>query len=394
MSALIGLCVMGEPAATPASNERAPASKPSAITLPSTTLPPGTAKPGVAPERLVRLSRGVNVPHWMAMTSGTPDRAAREAYFGRADVRRLRAAGFTHVRVPIDPAMIWDEKAQRPTSEGAGEVRAAVEMILEAGLSVCVDVYPAPGQLAVDEKAGRAAMLERVWGLLASELKSTDPERVFFELCNEPNGIKDAQAWSKVQQELVRQVRAIAPTHTLILTGDQWGGIDGLVRTTPVSDRNVVYSFHFYEPMTFTHQGATWGSPTWKDLRGLPYPSSEAEVSEALKQITDPKAQSEAKWYAGAKIDRAKLAGRIDVAVNWARKHNVALYCGEFGVYAKEAPRQSRLNWITDVRSILNDRRIAWSMWDYSGGFALAKGEPGARSMDRQVLEALGLVSP
>ena len=43
----------------------------------------------------------------------------------------------------------------------------------------------------------------------------------------------------------------------MVLTGSNWGGIDGLsalhpVTDPPVTDPNVIYSFHFYEPSELT----------------------------------------------------------------------------------------------------------------------------------------------
>ena len=81
-----------------------------------------------------------------------------------------------------------------------------------------------------------------------------------------------AAEWSRAQAALAAVIRKHVPNHTLILTGDQWGGVDGLLRVTPVTDANVVYTFHTYEPTIFTHQGATWGFEPWKDMRGVPYP--------------------------------------------------------------------------------------------------------------------------
>jgi endoglucanase len=80
--------------------------------------------------------------------------------------------------------------------------------------------------------------------------------------------------------------------------------------------------------------------------------------------------------------------------VRWARSHHVPLYCGEFGVYTRAAPPDSRQRWLTDVRELCEMRGIGWAMWDYCGGFRVAVGDaPGHRSLDPGCLQALGLPS-
>jgi endoglucanase len=48
---------------------------------------------------------------------------------------------------------------------------------------------------------------------------------------------------------------------------------------------------------------------------------------------------------------------------------------------------ESRVRWFRDVRSVFEAHQIAWTTWDYKGGFGLLKdNEP-----VKPVLEALGL---
>ena len=60
------------------------------------------------------------------------------------------------------------------------------------------------------------------------------------------------RAWQALQDDALATVRAALPGATVILTGADWGGIDGLVGLRPVADPNVIYSFHFYEPSELT----------------------------------------------------------------------------------------------------------------------------------------------
>jgi len=56
-----------------------------------------------------------------------------------------------------------------------------------------------------------------LWREIAERYKNTNPERVFFELRNEPHDIK-AEEWRAQAEELIKTIRQIAPDHTLIVT--------------------------------------------------------------------------------------------------------------------------------------------------------------------------------
>ena len=88
--------------------------------------------------------------------------------------------------------------------------------------------------------------------------------------------------WGTLQRRLWQVVRAEMPRHTLILSGDMGGSIEGLQHATPVDDDNVLYSFTFYEPNLFAWQGDS-GSPLMHGIRGVPFPSGPATLAELPK---------------------------------------------------------------------------------------------------------------
>jgi len=83
---------------------------------------------------------------------------------------------------------------------------------------------------------------------------------------------------------------------------------------------------------------------------------------------------------------------QIDAAAAWGKDRNVPLICNEFGVYRQHSPQDSRMRWIHDVRTALENDGIGWAMWDYRGGFGVVwkkDGEPA--QVDEKVVAALGL---
>lgn len=342
-----------------------------------------------------KLRKGVNLSHWWWQPSR--DEKA-ENLITPDDVKLIKTAGLTHVRVPIDPSTFVtpEDKLNQPA---AARLLRTIKPFTDSGIAVVIDAHPsgtsAKSMLPADNPEGWEAEATAFWKAFAPALKSTDPNLVAIELLNEPNGLTDPKAWPAAQERIRAVVRAALPKHTIILTGDDWASIDGLVKLTPSSDTNVVYSFHFYEPHTFTHQGATWGSPMWKEIKDLRYPFDQPNADTALAATDDSKAINSIKAYTRDKWDAAKIKARFDKAKSWADEHRVTLYLGEFGAYKAGCDEQSRAAWTTDVRTAAEAAGIGWCAWDYAAGYAITdRSGKGPRTLNEPVARALGLTAP
>lgn len=92
-----------------------------------------------------------------------------------------------------------------------------------------------------------------------------------------------------------------------------------------------------------------------------------------------------------------KIRELIDIAVRFREERGAALFCGEFGVYQPNSPEEDRVRWYKEVSSYLDSMNIAWTTWDYHGGFGLfEKNSNGLFEHDLNVplLEALGANVP
>src|SRR5271168_3614986 len=95
--------------------------------------PPGRAAP--PPERLAVLARGVNLTNWFRFPARADDAGLR-SYLDDAAIAALRRAGFTFVRLAVQPELL---------EAGPARLRVLVEAIgrLErAGLAVVVEPHP------------------------------------------------------------------------------------------------------------------------------------------------------------------------------------------------------------------------------------------------------------
>lgn len=358
-------------------------------------LSPSGAAEGVAPIRLERLSRGVNASHWFAQVYDAKGYSVEHfrTFMKPEDMDLIAKSGLKHVRLSVEPEGLFrPDKPDALQPERLAELDRAIRMILDHRLAVIVDIHTYGGFLdrLADDDAHLAAVA-KFWESLAGHLKRYDPDWLYLELLNEPQ-LRDGARWQTVLETLAAAARRGAPEHTLLLSGKAYSGIPELLELKPLADRNAVYVFHFYEPGVFTHQGATWSYPPWKDLRALPYPADPEILAASDASADGGEARKELERYGGERWNANRIASLIQSAADWARKHDVPLICDEFGVYAEFAPPESRLRWIADVRKTLERAGIGWTMWDYAGGFRLVRPRAeGELRLDDGIAEALGL---
>ena len=347
----------------------------------------------VAWSRAARLRRGVNLSHWFSQSPrGDYSDAHLRTHTTERDIALIRGMGFDHVRFPVEPAPLFDEAHPADLNpEYLRRLDGALDMLLASGLAVVLDIHPSDEfkiKLRTDDRHVEA--FAQFWRSLAGHLARRDPERLFLEILNEPM-VEDAYRWMGIQARVAAAIRDGAPRHTIIATGPRWSAVDQLLLIEPLADRDVIYTFHLYEPHTFTHQGATWGAEYWPYLKNIPYPSSPEAVAGLLPSVEHESARGALKAYGEERWDAGRIERMVALAADWAEKRGVPLTCNEFGVYRTYSPPAARLRWIEDVRTALERHRIGWAMWDYADSFGVAVKKGGRAEPDPQTLAALGL---
>lgn len=350
-------------------------------------------KPSLAEARSVRLRRGINTSHWFSQVGDKQGytKAHFDSHTTATDIALIKAMGFDHIRFSIEPAPMFNAEAPDKLSvEYLQYIDWAIDMIMANGLAVVVDIHPSD-EFKKKLADGRAVeSFGNFWRAFARHLSTRDPERVFLEVINEPM-VEDPYRWMGIQAKIIAAIREGAPRHTIIATSHRWSGHNEFLFLEPVADQNVIYNFHFYEPHLFTHQGATWGWELWRYLKQVPYPSSPQSVATILPTINNEQLRAALIKYGEEQWNASRIDAEIAKVAAWARKHNVAVTCNEFGVYRKEALPANRAAWIHDVRSTLEKYGIGWTMWDYQGGFAVVNKVNGRAVPDAETIEALGL---
>ena len=314
----------------------------------------------------MKLSRGLNIGGYLSQCPH--EEAHYDRFFAEADIRRIRGWGFDHIRLPFDYNILEDESG-RPRPEGFARLWRICEWCRIYELNLILDLHKAYGYdfndagnatknnlFANEENCRRFVTL---WERVAMAFGSYP--HVAFELLNEVVEEENAEGWNALIRRAVTTIREIAKETPIIYGGIRWNSADALaLLETPITD-NVLFTFHFYEPLLFTHQKAYWVENIVSD-RDISYPDTMEMYradSEPMGMKGLPLCQAVAKTM-GPEYIQEMMSDAFAVA----KSTGIGLYCGEFGVI-DQAPLPDTVRWYDDVVRILRDNGIGYAVWTY-----------------------------
>ena len=289
------------------------------------------------------------------------DEAPREGAWGQTLQKDylpiIQQAGFTLIRIPIR----WAAHAgPAPTYTidpiFLARVDGLVAQAKQTNLTAILD-YHNDDALMKDPDANGDRFVA-IWKQIAAHYQN-EPASILFELLNEPNGKLDAPHWNALLVRALAAVRATNPTRTVVVGPVRWNGIGALPSLVLPDDPNLLVTVHFYDPMSFTHQGAEWvpGSEKWMGNTWLGTEAQKKAVSDAF----------------------AKAAA-------WGEVNHRPMYLGEFGAYSK-GDLASRARWIAFVARTAESHGFPWTYWEFCSGFGAY--DPQAHQWRQPLLDAL-----
>jgi len=350
---------------------------------------PETERPD-AVRRSLPFSRGVNFSQWFEVYSAQAIQFTRYIEQDFADVKSM---GADHIRLPVRMHSLTLGAPDYTLDPLLLEfMDTAVDWAEKYKLYIIIDNHSydpvAPTAETVDE------ILLKIWTQIAERYKDRG-EFVVYEILNEPHGIPDAR-WGEIQGEVIDAIREIDATRLLIVGGTDYNSIGKLYSLPDYADSKLIYTFHFYDPHIFTHQGATWGSPSLASLAGIPFPANRKRIPPTPADLKGTWIDAALKNYEHAAA-LSTLGASLDRAVAFALRHDAPVYCGEFGVYMIQSPTEDRVKWYECITAELDKRNIARASWDYFGGFGIFNSPAGGdfhSDLNTGVVRALGLTPP
>ena len=227
-----------------------------------------------------RIKRGTNLSHWLSQSEERGE--ARRLHIQEDDFERLEQLGFDFVRIPIDEVQFWDEEGNK-LPEAWELLTNALDLAAKHHLRAIVDLHIIRSHYfnAANEGAGNANTLFtsekaqddliNLWYQLSDALKGYSNDSVAYEFMNEPVA-EEHEQWNQLVAKVHAALRKVEPQRTLVVGSNLWQGYETMkYLRVPENDKNIVLSFHYYNPMLLTHYGAWW-TPIGKYKGKVNYP--------------------------------------------------------------------------------------------------------------------------
>lgn len=320
-----------------------------------------------------------------------------QKYLGQANYAapKIKEMGFDFIRLSVNPAILLrSEGADR--EDLLATLEQGVDYYRSAGLKVLFNLqFWTPDEVwnwesVLNPNGAQFEAYREVVRQSAKLLLKYPQGDVALEPMNEPNSTNcndPVTGWLAKQRTLIADIRAIDRRLPVLLSGCI-GQLDGLLtlnaRNVDMTDPNLIYSFHFYEPFFFTHQTSALHYPNINTVR---YPANTSTLETSLtgalntidragnppekKDAERAVARKEFAKYYTAMPDRSLIQQRFAKVTQWARQYGIPsdrIILGEFAALNWSSTdsddfRRSRVAWDRDVRKEAEAAGFAWTFW-------------------------------
>ena len=307
--------------------------------------------------------RGVDLGGWLSQCDYSDDRLNN--FIKEEDFATIASWGLDHVRLPFDYNIL--ENADGSVNEaGFAHIERAIEYARKNGLKIVLDLHKTAGFSFDDYSEDEHGFFEseayqekfyKLWEEMAKRFGKYSDDAA-FELLNEVTDDKFITVWNKVIRECIGRIRKYAPD-TIVIVGSYWNNHASAVAALekPYDDK-VVYNFHSYDPLKFTHQGAYW---------------------------TDLIKPEERVAFEDAGVDEEYFEKMFGSAIEKAKAEGTDLYCGEYGCIDIVSPEDT-LKWYKAINKVFEKYGISRSAWSFRGmDFGLC--EPRLDSVREELLK-------
>jgi len=321
---------------------------------------------------------GANLGHWISQY-GSKSHEHFKSYIQEKDIARIASWGMDHVRVPVDYFIFEsDDNPGVYTESGLAYIDDCLDWCKRNGLNMVLDLHHAPGFFFGNGDKNclmeDAAMQERyinIWKFFAKRYIQ-EKDNLIFELLNELVA-KSSEQWNDLWARTAAAIHGVSPERKIIVGGNYWNSVSELKNLTVSANPNILYTFHMYSPMIFTHQRASWMENTRRYTALVEYPvNTEEHAAFYNGNIPDNEKGI---------LDKEYLKRVLAPAFEFIDINKRPLYCGEYGVIGN-ATTESAIKWCNDLADLLLTYGIGRAVWSYRGFSTITDNNNAVPNMD------------
>ncbi len=312
--------------------------------------------------------KGVNLGGWVSQCGeGNYTKERFDTFITEKDIETIAGWGVDHVRLPID-YHLFQREDMTFIEEGFGYIDKCLEWCEKYHLNTVLDLHKTMGYIFDDKEYCQFFYNEqlqdnfvKVWEEFTKRYGKYS-DRVAFELLNEVTAPETAQKWNEIADRTIKAIRALNKDIMIIIGGIYNSSIMGLELLDKPADENVIFTFHCYSPLIFTHQAAYWVENMPSDL-SVAYPDGLQVLRQKSAEVFGMDFDSEF-GDSEEEISSLFFEKLFERAIAVSEKWNVPLYCGEYGVIDQANP-QDTVKWFEHIHAALEKYNIARAVWTY-----------------------------
>lgn len=312
--------------------------------------------------------KGVNLGGWLSQCDNNDYSEKHFSEFiTEKDFDVIKGWGLDHVRLPFDYNVIMTDSGEF-IEWGFKFIDFAVSECEKRGLNVVLDLHKTAGFVFDNlecfdffDSEELQELFIKLWREMTHRYGTR--KNVVFELLNEVTDEAVAGKWNEIIKRTVGEIRSINKDVRIIVGGIFNNSIYGMTLLEKPCAENMVFTFHCYDPLIFTHQSAHWVAEMPSDFE-LSYPIPENEMYKRFFGLFGKRKDNTLDKNSGEMISSAYFERLFAEACRIAEQNGVPLYCGEYGVIDRADP-ESTVRWFADIHAAFEKMEIAHAVWTY-----------------------------
>lgn len=333
----------------------------------------------IAFKRAQSLNNGVSVS-WFEQTWNK--NVLSQKPLTATDFKLFKKLGFKSIRLPV--AFQYFDEAGIPLEKVFAQIDEVLKQCKLYGIKLIIDYHY--GKLNDNNYLTETPKVISLWLNLTKRYIKESPDNLFFELYNEPPHM-NPKVWKDAAYNMVTAIRKIDKKRTLIVGASNFNSIYELSRMERLADENIIYTFHFYEPFFFTHQGADWVGDQVATT-GVPFPYNAKTYPPINPKVIGTWGETNYNQYKNDGNEQS-VHDKLQIVKNWSNKYYVPVLCGEYGVFNKYTDADSRCRYIKAVRKNLKAMNMPGILWDYNTNFSIFNGAPDLNNLSDCMKQAI-----
>lgn len=322
---------------------------------------------GIIMRKFEGFTKGINLGGWLSQNTLTEKHMS--SFIVESDIEKISKMGVDHLRLPIDYSIIENEDGS-DKDNGYKHIDDCFEWCQKYGLNMVLDLHKAAGYIFDDSDNCidffRDEVLKKrfinLW-IKLSKRYGKYSENMAFEILNEVVDPEVKDLWNDIAEETIKAIREYAKDTWILIGGTRNNSVVSIKELKAPYDSKIVFNFHCYEPLIFTHQAAYWVAGMTDDFK-ISYPKDLGEYHKTATKVIGSFYADLTKGYDGVMCDKEFFKRYFAEAVEIAEKYDVPLYCGEYGVIDRADP-ECVLSWYKDINAAFEECGISRAAWSY-----------------------------